>query len=138
MAKPTFEIRGLEKLERKYAKLGKDLGPEIKKLSEKAAVYAHSKVPPYPPPPHRRTGTMGRKITTKARKLGPVRYAGVIGTDTKYAPWVISTQKGRNSAGPQAWFHKGRWYTLQGVVKDNKDGIIAVYRQGIRRLLRRA
>lgn len=137
----TFEIRGLERLERKYAKLGKDLGPELKQLSDRAAVYAHSKVPPYPPPPpnsrYTRTGTLGRRITTKARKLGPTRYVGVIGTDVKYAPWVISTSKGKNSAGPQAWMHKNRWWTLQGVIKDNREGIVEIYRQGIRRLLRR-
>jgi hypothetical protein len=62
----------------------------------------------------------------------------VIGTDVKYAPWVISEKKGKNQAGPQAWFHKERWYTLQGVVRDNQESIINVYRRGIRRLLRRA
>lgn len=79
----------------------------------KGMLYVHSTVPPYPAPPamssYRRTGTLGRSITTETRAKGG-DIEGVIGTNIDYAPYVISETE-------QARVHKGRWWTLHDVVR---------------------
>lgn len=137
-----YEIKGLDKLEKKLDKLGKDLSSSHKKLAEAGALYVHSQIPSYPEPrpgsSYRRTNTLGRTFTAKAKRLSSGRWAGAVGTPITYAPWVVSEEKGNNGKGPQAWFHKGRWWTLQKVVKDSARGVKNVYRSAIRRMLKEA
>ena len=80
------------------------------RATQKAVIYVHSTVPPYPPKPigssYRRTGTLGRQITTEVRTVG-IDVVGLIGSPTVYSPWVIS-EKRVGSRGPQAWMHQGR------------------------------
>lgn len=128
-----FELRGLEELKARLDSLAKGMAGALKEASGEAALYAHSQVPPYPTAPtgstYRRTGTLGRSITTDVRTLGS-KYVGVIGTATVYAPWVIS-EKPVGSRGPQAWMHVGRWWTLHGVVRGAHDEIMRIYRKAI-------
>lgn len=136
-----IEVVGLEELDRRYKKIGKNLGPELRSLTQEAILYVHSQVPPYPPAragsQYRRTGTLGRTITTKViEPVGRGIYSGIIGTNTRYAPWVISDEVGANQAGPQAWFHRGIWYTLQEVVERASREVRRIYIRGVRRLLR--
>lgn len=153
----TVEIKDFTKLQRKFNNLS-DLEDELEKTTDKAVKFTLGEIPSNPPKsvrrgfqsakqrrwffaalrsgaievPYRRTGTIGRTNFGEVRKLGN-DIAGVIGNNTVYAPWVISSEKIGNR-GPQAKFHKG-WYTLQGVVQKAKDGIIKIYEDWIEGLL---
>lgn len=132
-----IEIRGLAELRRKMAAAQRDLQPELLKAMERAVKHVHATVPPYPAPPagsnYRRTGTLGRSITTEARPLGS-DVVGSIGTPVVYAPWVISSEKTAGGRGPQAGMHRGRWWTLQGVVHQARAEVIAIFEALVKRL----
>lgn len=104
---------------------------------KEAVLFVHSQVPPYPAAPpastYRRTGTLGRTITTmqgtEPSALSRVEVSaiggnvvGIIGTRLNYAPFVISE-------GNQAKTHVGRWWTLQGVVKGAWSGVVDIFRK---------
>lgn len=125
-----IRIIGLNELKAKMARRGRDIPAELEVATRKAVAYVHSTVPAYPPPPpqstYRRTGTLGREIGTEVRPMGS-KIIGLIGTNTVYAPWVISDEK-VGSRGPQAWMHVGRWWTLQGVVHKAWGSVVKIYR----------
>jgi len=134
-----FKILGLDKLTAKLKRLtAPQLTRELESTTRKAVNYVHGKVPAYPAPPigstYSRTGTLGRSITTKVVTMGS-NVKGTIGSPTPYAPWVISDEPG-GGAGPQAWMHKGRWYTLQGVVRKAQDAVNRFFEDMVRRLTR--
>jgi len=126
----SVKIDGLDSLSRRLEKLS-GVGDALIETTDKAVKYVHSQVPPYPPtrPGQRyvRTGTLGRSIGTEVRSLG-VSVVGTIGTSTVYAPWVISDKQ-------QAWMYTGRWWTLQGVVRKARDGIVKIYADMLKRLV---
>ena len=132
----NIHIEGLDSLNRRLAKIG-NVGKELHTTTDKAVKYVHSQVPAYPPtrPGQRyvRTGTLGRSIGTEVRSLG-ASMVGTIGTSTVYAPWVIS-DRSVGGVGPQAWMHVGRWWTLQGVVRKARDGVIRIYEDMLKRLV---
>jgi hypothetical protein len=125
-------IEGAEELVAKLDKIEGDIRPELERTTDRAVKYVYSKVPSYPPPPpdsdYRRTGTLGRSITTDVRSVGS-SVAGVIGTDIVYAPYVISETD-------QAWMHRGRWWTLQEHVRGLRDIIVGYYEEMLRKLVR--
>lgn len=127
----SLQIKGMAELNRKLDRIRRDIRPEMRAATEKALAYVHSRVPPYPSPPpdstYRRTGTLGRSITTQVRELG-TQMVGVIGTNVVYAPYVIDEKR-------QAAMHSGRWWTLQAVVRKARAGVRAIYRAAIRDLL---
>ena len=123
------------------------------KGTEKMCDYVLEKVPPAPPAarkrypfvsfkqwlfvvasiregsmqvPYRRTSTLARTITTSVKPMGN-DFIGAIGTDVVYAPWVISSES-YGSRGPQAEYHKGVWWTLQGVVREAIKGAKDIYK----------
>ncbi len=134
-----IKIKGLNKLNKKLRRAGNNTKPAIKKATRKAVLYIHSQVPPYPPPlpnsDYRRTGTLGRSITTEVRDIGS-QTVGLIGSAVIYAPDVISAKK-VGKRGPQKRIHKGRWYTLQGVVKKAHKDVLKIYRKMIAELLKK-
>lgn len=132
------EIRGLEEFQRKARRMGTDMGPTMSRTMDRAVKYVHSTVPPYPPAPpesrYRRTGLLGRSITTEVRALGGTT-VGVIGTNVAYAPDVISSEPA-NGAGPQAWYHKRTgWYTLQDVVAKAERQIVAIFEHALDQMI---
>lgn len=76
---------------------------------------------------YRRTGTLGRRWTKKVRNTGD-GVVGVVGNNTKYAPWVQSSRF-------QAWMHQGRWQTDKDVMERNRRQILDFFRAAIRRAL---
>lgn len=130
-------IKGMDELNRKLGRIGRDIRPELRRTTDRAVKYVHGTIPSYPAPPatstYRRTGTLGRANTTEVREIGN-EIVGVIGNNTVYAPWVISKEEAAG-AGPQAKVHQGRWYTLQQVVADAKAAVIGLYEQMVRDLL---
>jgi len=133
-----LEIKGMDKLSKELGRIGTEIKPALVQATRRAILYVHSEVPPYPPPPplstYRRTEKMGASISTEVRELGST-IVGVIGTPIVYAPWVISDQA-VGKRGPQAWMHKGRWWTLQGVVMKAKDVIVKIYEQAVHDLIK--
>lgn len=134
----SVQIRGLKELNAKIARIERGL-EDLRGITEKATKYVRSQIPPYPAPPanskYRRTGTLGREIYDQVRPIMS-GFIGVIGSPTIYGPWVISEDKLNDGRGPQAAVHKGRWWTLQGVLRKAKDGIKQIYSAGIKALLR--
>ena len=126
------EGKGFGPLKSKLAKLSQE-SAWITPLVRKATLYVHSQVPGYPSPPpasrYVRTGTLGRSITTKVTSLSGNEVAGFIGTNTPYAPYVIDEKR-------QARTHRGRWWTLQGVVDKAAPAVRAIFEAGIRALVR--
>ena len=134
MADVTITIRGLEELLRKIKRMDGDVKPMLIRATEKAVKYVHGTVPEYPAPRpgqrYVRTGTLGRSITTEVKPLGS-EIVGKIGTNTVYAPWVIS-EESAGGRGPQAWMHKDRWWTLQGVVRKARGAVVRIFQKEIR------
>jgi phage gpG-like protein len=75
--------------------------------------------------PYTRTGTLGRSITTKTEATATEATIQV-GTNVPYAPYVISSVAQSN-------YHKGTWWTLEGVV----DTSVARYTQVTERAVER-
>lgn len=132
-------ITGLDQLKAKIDKMIVNATPEIERATRKALLYMHGQLPPYPAPrpgqTYTRTGTLGRKITTEVRTLSASEVQGLIGTNVKYAPWVISNAA-IGKVGPQAWMHKGRWWTLQEEVAKQRSKMIEIYKDAVHRMVR--
>lgn len=133
----NWKILGLDPVLNKYGRIQRDIRPILRQGVDRAVKYVHSQVPPYPPPPatslYIRTGTLGREIGTEVRTMG-AQVVGIIGSPTVYSPWVIS-DRAVGGAGPQARQHKGRWWTLQGVVDKARGRVLDILRNTIRDLI---
>lgn len=134
----TIEIRGLDGVRRELEKVRKGILETEKKAMEAGMGTMLRGVPAYPEKPegsrYRRTGTLGRRIGTRVNVVGN-EVVGAIGTNTVYAPWVIS-EEAVGERGPQARVHRGRWWTLQGVVRENAEEVVRVTREWLERLFR--
>jgi len=131
---------GLDKVIAKLKSLqAPELTNEMRKTQEKVNAYVFSQVPDYPAKRpgqtyvRRMSGGIGGSITTKVEGMGS-DIVGKIGSSIEYAPWVISDEAA-GGAGPQAWMHKGRWWTLQGVVKKAQAEINRFFEDMIARLV---
>lgn len=126
--------KGAEDVVSHLDRVSKALDSDLHQTTQQALFYVHSQVPPYPDAPatsrYRRTGTLGRSITTMGSASGPAlsrvegsgsHVIGYIGSAVSYAPYVIDE-------GRQAFMHRGRWWTLQQVVSKSREGIIRIYR----------
>lgn len=126
----SIKIEGLERIGKRLEKIG-SIKTELLETTDRAIKYVHSQVPPYPSmrsgQRYVRTGTLGRSIGTEVRTMG-ASVVGTIGTNIVYAPWVISSEK-------QAWMHVGRWWTLQGIMRKARDGIVKIYEDMLKRLV---
>ncbi len=135
-----FHQNGAEAVDAKFAKL-QHLDNELKPAMQKGLLYVHSTVPGYPGPPagstYRRTGTLGRSITTMGSASGPAlsrvegsgsKVIGYIGSSVKYAPYVI----GRDTQA--RWMRY--WWTLQDVVEKAKPGVIRILDDAVSKLTR--
>lgn len=80
--------------------------------------------------PYRRQGTLGRRWTTKVSGFAQ-SIQGFVGNVTSYARYVQDEPK-------QAEIHKGRWPTVQGVVKADERDIIVTFADEIEAAMKRA
>jgi hypothetical protein len=134
----NVKIVGLRKLQYKIGKLQREQKPMLVRATQKALIHVNSTIPKYPAKPsgstYRRTGTMGRSFTTEVKQFFS-EIVGVIGNPIEYAPWVISEVEVPGIGGPQADHHRGRWYTLQDVVRKARQAVIDIYLEEIDNLL---
>lgn len=77
---------------------------------------AMKKYPPQRPTRYRRTGTLGRRWTTR-RLSAPGMVGREIGNNTEYAPFV-------QSAELQAYMHRGYWQTDEDVIRQEAPAIV--------------
>lgn len=135
----TIRIEGLEELKRKFEEMPAMLNQLMKTEMERSMEFIHGRVPAYPPPPpgstYQRTLTLGKSINTEVKALGG-DVTGEIGTNVVYAPYVISSEETRDGRGPQAWMHKGRWWTLQEVVEKAMGAVTNRFQKMVDRLLK--
>lgn len=133
----SIDILGEEKIIATLDRLDDQLPHELERAVRMATTYVHASLPGYPPAradsSYTRTGTLGREITTEVRDLGGT-IVGAIGTNTVYAPWVISSQKTSSGRGPQAWMHY-RWWTLQQVLADKSDMVTSILKSAIGKVI---
>ena len=126
----TVEIK-VEGLDRLIAKLGRlRTFSALRAPLVRGVSVLHEAIATYPPPPpnstYVRTGTLGRRWTTKVQTLTTFR--GTIGNNTVYAPDV-------QDAAKQRPIHRGRWQTIQSVVSEKRGEILADFQAAINRLL---
>ena len=118
-------VEGLDALLKKFGTANKIVNAEIKKAMTKAVYFLQSKVAVYPPPPpmstYRRTGTLGRSITSEVKGIGG-EIRGIVGTNIPYAPYVLSAAK-------QAAVHVGRWKTLTAHATEQKGKVEEFFAQ---------
>ena len=145
-----IEFRGLDEVIAKYERIERDMPQALTKTMTRAVIYAQGQIPAYPSPPpgsaYRRTGTLGRVVTSfpgvsGGRNLGggggtgdgvpltrvePIGggVRGVIGGRLEYLPTVVGE-------GTQGRAFRGRWWTLEKVIRGAKAGIIKVFRADI-------
>lgn len=127
----NIQIEGLDNLIEKFRRWPDKFRRSARATMEASLLVIHESVPPYPPPPagstYDRTGTLGRRLGAgggspdiyEVREAGNY-FEGSFGTNLEYAPWVIDEDR-------QAWMHRGRWWTLQGVGRRAKDRIVELW-----------
>lgn len=109
---------------------------EARRVIDEGLLMLIGDVSEYPPPPqgstYRRTGTLGRKWTT-----GQAVYIerdnlieGRVGNDTPYGPYVQSKKD-------QATIHKGRWKTIEDIVRDRQGDFEGLLKDAARNIERR-
>ena len=142
MAIPPIVIIGIERLTEKLVRIQVGIQPVGERSMLEAIEYIHQETPAYPVRPpastYVRTGTLGRSVhgmrgdaegslSRVERGLGS-DVVGFVGTNIEYAPWVISEDK-------QAKMHRGRWWTLQGVVRKSWAGVRRIFERNYSRLV---
>ena len=87
---------------------------------------AYMKVYPAAPPMsrYRRTGTLGRRWTTRIERTTN-SLTGRAGNNTEYGPWV---QSDRYQA---RWHRRTGWHTDAQAVRENEAAIVADFQQAI-------
>lgn len=130
-----IQVRGLTELVRKVNGLESGIEPALRDSADRAEKYLLNAIPPPPPPTQRYTRT-GLLENSFMGKVTPVSrgYAVTISNPTAYAPWVISDNR-IAGIGPQTSIHRGRWYTLQQVLKKSAAGVLEIYQDSLRRLM---
>jgi hypothetical protein len=139
----NFIVNGRERIKRIFDNFG-NLPEAQEKAAEKAVLFVHSEMPPYPNPPpdsnYRRTGTLGRTITTiqgsggapealSRVESGMFGVKGIVGTALSYGPYVIGKED-------QAEVHRGRWYILEDVIDGLRGDIMKIYRAMVKALMK--
>lgn len=131
----NVRVNGLSSTIRKIDGIGRGSATTLKNASRESSRYLMSAIPapPEPKPSYNRTGKLERGFKAGVNSISR-GYAATISNKVGYAPWVISDSR-VGDAGPQAWMHVGRWYTLQQVLRQSTAGVLEIYRNAYRRLL---
>ncbi len=141
----VLKVKGLRKLERKFKRFPDEIQKGLEDATRESVLHMHEKMPPYPSPIPGQTyirkgsGGLGGTLTSfqgnnpdalsRVRTLGSA-VVGFIGTKLEYARWVIDEAQ-------QAFMHKGRWWTLQGVFEGERQEIVRIYERMVREIIER-
>ncbi len=83
--------------------------------------------------PYRRTGQLGKSITSSIRDLSPTSVTAVVGTNYPAAKYVIGTEE-----EGQSKYHAGNWTPLQDDISQNLGKITAVGQAAFSKAVRAA
>ena len=127
----TVEVRGLDKLQRKFNMSNKVVRRESSDAMEKAAALVHDRAGTYPAQPaassYVRTGSLGRAFAHRVEAYGG-GVKGYVSNSMPYASYV----RGED----QAWMHAGRWATMKQIVEQKQGQIESFFRQAMQKLAR--
>lgn len=125
---PEIELKGIEQLGKKIARLQKQLdagdpGSTIRQAMTRIVLIVQTRMMHYPPQrpgsSYRRTGTLGRRWTHRVTTSGST-VTGRVGNNTSYAPQVQSERF-------QHPVHRGRWQTAEKVIREEESNIRAEF-----------
>lgn len=80
--------------------------------------------------PHRRTGTLGKSITSSVEQVNADEVLTKVGTNKRYAPFVIGLPP------VQSHYHQGNWTPLETNLQRNIVKITRVFENTARRRIR--
>jgi hypothetical protein len=136
-----WTVKGVSQVSGMLERVRKAVLDESREAMRQAGTFIVGQLPDESSIPERgsyhRTGTMMRAIHSDVKAIGS-DIVGIIGVRNiaLYAPWVISSEISNISgAGPQAWMHKGRWFTLQDEINKHLGDVMKFLQEGIRRAL---
>lgn len=127
----SIQIKGVAEL---IAKLGRMAATQVLEPPMQRAVYRlQARMQDYPPAPRNsryiRTGTLGRRWTTRITKSGD-GITGTVGNNTAYGPLVQSERF-------QTRTHKRTgWRTDKNAIDQERAAIVADFEQAIQKALR--
>jgi len=127
----TVEVRGLDKLQRKFDMSDDVVKRESHDAMESAVALVHDRAGSYPPAPpnssYVRTGTLGRRFAHRVTHFsGGVK--GYVTNPIPYAPYVRGEE--------QAAVHAGRWATMKQIVEEKRGAIEGFFARAMRNLAR--
>lgn len=138
-------IYGLDEVNAKLDQMARDVMPEMKKATNRATKYVLSQIPAeveIPKPigsKYVRTNKLDQHYFDEVMTIGSNEIAGVVGNNIVYAPWVVGPDYPGEIIGGrmkyQAKIHRGRWYTLYGVVLRCQKKIVAYYERMVKRIV---
>lgn len=140
----ALKIKGLKQAQKRFAKFPEEFERGLREATRDAVIHIHESIPPYPPTipgqTYIRKGSAGLGGTltsfqgsnpdalSRVRGMGRA-VVGFIGTKLKYARFVIDEDQ-------QAFMHKGRWWTLQGVFEGERSEIVRIYERMLREIIK--
>lgn len=141
MTKISVKLQGDKELIAKLHKVMKETPKHSEEAMLQSLLYLQSQTPPYPPQrpgnTYRRTGTLGRSVTSLAANnpnaLTKVKtftggVEGLWGTRVKYAPEVIGRDTQRENT-------RGYWWTLEGVAEKAIGGVSLIWEKMLGKLV---
>ena len=131
----TLEVQGLDALIRRFGKSKPIVRQEAGDALEKGVVLLHRKLAGYtqntpskpPGSTYDRTFTLARTFTHKVERS---KFLGRVGTNLHYGPYVMSKSG-------QAAIHRGRWYTVESVGKEQMPVINGYFVMATENIVRR-
>lgn len=126
----SIEIRGVDKLLKKLGKV--QTHTVLEPPMRRAVLRLQRDMQEYPPQPanslYRRTGTLGRRWTTRITRSAS-GLSGRVGNNTRYAPWVQSQRFQRGI------HQRTGWPTDIQVIERNRAAIVDDFKRAIDRAL---
>jgi hypothetical protein len=128
MATVRVTIRGVEVANARLSRL-QGMAWAVRPMHQ-SVLLLQNRMAAYPPQragsAYVRTGTLGRRWTTRVQEIGNHTVLGTVGNNTTYAPWVQARYF-------QAGIHRGRWQTEMDVTEQSRDEIAALFQAAIER-----
>jgi hypothetical protein len=121
----VVQVEGIEEL---IARLDRAASSAVLRAAMQASCdLVQRQLAVYPPArsgsQYRRTGTLGRRWTTKVTGAG-YDVEGVVGNNTAYGPYVMDWHD-------QAWMHVGVWPIAQDVAGQAENEIAAIFEDAV-------
>lgn len=128
----AVNIVGLDLLIAKLTRIGYTLENGMGAPMRDSQEVLKTNTPPYPPPPpgstYVRTYKLRDSIHYSVQPLGST-VVMTMSVGVEYGPYVVGEKT-------QARIHKGRWWTVEKVVRDSRNDIVRVFEEWVRKFMR--